>query len=79
MPTSDDEVLKLLKDKNPEKTASIDNLSSRFLKDGAVVLALLISKLCYLCNVRFWVWEVHGFNINWLTQSLWHNRSWNTS
>ena len=47
-PTSEDEVLKLLKDINPEKAARIDNLSGRFWKDGAVVLALPISKLCNL-------------------------------
>ena len=35
-PTSMDEVLKLLKDINPEKVAGIDNLSGRFLKDVAV-------------------------------------------
>ena len=48
LPTSEDEVLKLLKDTNPEKVAGIDNLSGRFLKDGAVVLALPLSKLCNL-------------------------------
>ena len=42
------EILKLLTDTNPEKTAGIDNLSGRFLKDGAVVLVLTISKLCNL-------------------------------
>ena len=46
--TSKDEVLKLLKDTNPEKPVGIDNLSGRFLKDGAVVLTLPISKLCNL-------------------------------
>ena len=45
-PTSEDEILKLLTDTNPEKAASIDNLSGSFLKDGSVVLALTISKLC---------------------------------
>ena len=47
-PTSEDEVLKLLKDNKPENAAGIDNLSGRFLKDGAVVLALPISKPCNL-------------------------------
>ena len=47
-PTSEDEVLKLLKDTKPENAAGIDNLSGRFLKDGAVVLALPISKPCNL-------------------------------
>ena len=50
--TSEDEVLKLLKDTNPEKAAGIDNLSGRFLKDGAVVLALPISTLCNLSMKR---------------------------
>ena len=51
-PTSEDEILKLLSDTNPEKAAGIDNLSGRFLKDGAVVLALPISKLCNLSMKR---------------------------
>ena len=51
-PTSEDEVLKLLKDVNPEKEAGIDNLSRRFLKDSAVVLALAISKLRNLLTKR---------------------------
>ena len=46
--TSEDEVLNLFKDANPEKAAGIDNLPRRFLKDGAVALALPISKLCNL-------------------------------
>ena len=48
--TSEDEVLKLLKDTNPEKEAGIDNLSGRFLKDGAFVLP--ISKPCNLSMKR---------------------------
>ena len=51
-PTLEDEVLELLKDTSPEKAAGIDNLSMRFLKDGAVVLALPISKLCNLSMKR---------------------------
>ena len=51
-PTLEDEVLKLLKDTNPEKAAGIDNLSGRFLKDGAAALALPISKLCNLSMKR---------------------------
>ena len=38
-PTSEGEILKLLTDANPEKAAGIGNLSWRFLKDGAAVLA----------------------------------------
>ena len=51
-PTSEDEILKLLTDTNREKAAGIVNLSGRFLKDGAVVLALPISKLCNLSTKR---------------------------
>ena len=50
--TSEDETSKLLKDTNPEKAAGIDNLCERFLKDGAVVLALPISKLFNLSIKR---------------------------
>ena len=45
LPTSEEEVLKLLKDTSPEKAAGIENLSRMFLKDGAVVLALPILKV----------------------------------
>ena len=51
-PTLEDEVLKLLKDTNPEKAAGTDSLSGRFLKYGAVVLASPISKLCNLSIKR---------------------------
>ena len=51
-PTLEDEILKLLTDTNPQKAAGIDNLSRRFLKDGAVVLALPISRLCNLSMKR---------------------------
>ena len=37
-------VLKLLKDINTDKAAGVDNLSRKFLKDGANVLAKPISK-----------------------------------
>ena len=50
--TSEDEILKLLTDTNPEKEAGMDNLSGRFLKDGAAVLDLPISKLCNLSMKR---------------------------
>ena len=45
LPTSEEEVLKLLKDTSPEKAAGIENLSRMFLKDLAVVLALPILKV----------------------------------
>ena len=47
-PTSEDEVLKSLTDTSLEKASGTDNLSRRFLKDDAVVLALPISELCNL-------------------------------
>ena len=52
LPTSKDEVLKLFKDIIPQKAAGIDSLFRRFLKDGAVVLASPISKLCNLLIKR---------------------------
>ena len=51
-PTSEDEILKLLANTNPEKATGIDNLSGRFSKDGAAVLVLPISKLCNLSMKR---------------------------
>ena len=48
MPTSECEILKSFQDTNPEKAAGKDDLSWRFLKDGAVALGLPISKLCNL-------------------------------
>ena len=51
-PASEDEILKLLTDTNPEKAADIDSLSGRFLKDGAIVLPLPIPKLCNLLMKR---------------------------
>ena len=50
LPTSEDEILELLRDTNPEKAAGIDTLSRSSLKDGAVVLASPISKLCNVQN-----------------------------
>ena len=51
--TSKDEVLKLLKDTNPQKAVAIDNLSERFFEGGAVILAFPISKLCNLLLKHF--------------------------
>ena len=45
---TEDLVLKLLNDMNPDKAADIDNLSGKFLKDGASILAKPISKICNL-------------------------------
>ena len=45
---TEDHVLQLLKDMNVDKAAGIDNLSGKFLKDGANILAKPISELCNL-------------------------------
>ena len=45
---TEDFVLKLLKDMNIDKAAGTDNLSGKFLKDGANILAKPISKICHL-------------------------------
>ena len=46
--TSPEKILSILKGLNPSKTAGIDNLSGKFLKDGAHFLARPISQLCNL-------------------------------
>ena len=43
--TSPEKIFNILKGLNPSKAAGIDNLSARFLKDGADILARLISQL----------------------------------
>ena len=43
-----EKILSILKGLNPSKAAGIDNLSGKFLKDGAHVLARPISQLCNL-------------------------------
>ena len=47
-PTTEDIVLKLLKNIDISKAAGVDNLPERFLKDGAVILAKSVSKICNL-------------------------------
>ena len=44
----EDYILKFLKNINEDKAAGIDNLSGKFLKDGAAVLAKPISQICNL-------------------------------
>ena len=44
-PTTEDIVLKLLKNIEISKAASIDNLPGRILKDGAVILAKPVTKI----------------------------------
>ena len=46
--TSPEKILNILKDLNPSKAAGIDNLSGKFLEDGADILARPISQLCNL-------------------------------
>ena len=46
--TSPEKILNILKDLNPSKAAGIDNLSAKFLKDDADILARPISQLCNL-------------------------------
>ena len=45
---SEETVLKLLQDLDENKAAGLDNLSGKFLKDGATVLPKLISQICNL-------------------------------
>ena len=45
---SEEKMPKYLTNLSPNKASGIDNLSARFLKDGANVLALPISQLCNL-------------------------------
>ena len=45
---SEDYILKFLKNISEDKAAGIDNLSGKFLKDGAAVLAKPISQICNL-------------------------------
>ena len=47
-PISEDTILELLKNINENKAAGPDNLSGKFLKDGATVLAKPISQICNL-------------------------------
>ena len=46
--TSPEKILNILKDLNPSKAAGVDDLSGKFLKDGADILARPISLLCNL-------------------------------
>ena len=41
-----EKMLNILKGLNPTKAAGIDNLSGKYLKDGADILARSISQLC---------------------------------
>ena len=45
---SEDSVLKVLKNMDENKAAGLDNLSGKFLKDGATILAKPLSQICNL-------------------------------
>ena len=45
---SEENVLKLVKDMDENKVAGLENLSGKFLKDGATVLGKPISQICNL-------------------------------
>ena len=47
-PTNHADILKLLEDVKTSKSAGIDNLAGKFLKEGASVLASPITDLCNL-------------------------------
>ena len=46
--TNEEDVLEILKNIDPTKASGIDNISGRFIKDGATILAKPISQLCNL-------------------------------
>ena len=48
LPTSTDNVLKLLEEINPSKATGLDNIAAKFLKDGASTLAEPVTELCNL-------------------------------
>ena len=48
LPTSSENVLKLLEEINPSKATCLDNIAGRFLKDGAAALAEPLTELCNL-------------------------------
>ena len=47
-PTTEDIILKLLKNIDISKAAGVDNLPGRFLKDGAVILVKPVTEICSL-------------------------------
>ena len=48
LPTSSENVLKLLEEMNTSKATGLDNIAGRFLKDGATALAEPLTELCNL-------------------------------
>ena len=50
--TSENIVLKIMKNIGSSKAAGVDRLSGSFLKDDVSILAKPISALCYLSNLQ---------------------------
>ena len=48
LPTSSENILKLLEEINPSKATGLDNIAGRFLNDGATALAEPLTELCNL-------------------------------
>ena len=53
---SEETVLKLLQDLDENNIAGLDNLSGKFLKDGATVLAKTISQICNL-SIKYSIFQ----------------------
>ena len=51
IPTAEDDLFKLLKNFKTAKAVGIDQISEKFLKDGARILAKPVSELCNLSMV----------------------------
>ena len=65
---SEETVLKHLQDLDENKAAGLDNLSGKFLKDGATVLAKPISQICNL-SIKYSI-----FLSDWkITKLKWQN------
>ena len=60
-PTTEDIVLKLLKNIDISKVAGVDNLPGRFLKDGAVILEKSVTGICNL--------SIKSKNFSWSVQT----------
>ena len=57
--TTEDIVLKLLKDIDISKAAGVDNLPGRFLMDGAIILAKPVTEICNL-SIKSKTFPVHA-------------------
>ena len=70
---NEDFVLKLFKFMNIDKAACIDNLSGKFLKDGANILAKPISKICNI-SIKYSIFPT-DCQIEIIIQKGFHNTS----